>query len=162
MNISVDLCFKILNFCLYVGLAIFVIKRNVIGYIKNLMIQEKQQILTLKDHHKHLQEVCSKISNQIKQDELSFATLRSKFELWHKQVNDQKLQEENVYLQRQQKNEILTIQKMQYLQRQYLIKQQVPYLLQDVEQALHKKFQEDKASCKKYQKTLLDTLGRLN
>lgn len=162
MNISVDLCFNILNLAVRVGLVAFLIKRYIVGRVQKLIFQEKQDLLDLKDQHAQLRESCNKISKQMQQDEVAFALLRAKFEIWHQKVKQQELQEKNACILRQQKIEILALQKIKHLQQRRFVAMQVPNLLCNVAQKLQKEFMNNKIFGKQYQIKLLDVLEKIH
>lgn len=158
MNFTVDGLFKLLNFLARIGVVIFIVRRYFVSTIQKSIALEKSDLEVLQQKHGHLRESIASIEQQMKQDELVFAQLRSKFEIWNQQVEKHAQKELIECQQRQKKIEMSVHKKTETLQHRQLLQAEVPALLDDVAKSLVQQFAQDKTMHKKYQTNLLNAL----
>lgn len=150
MTGTVDIVFKILNFlvvCIGAGYLIF---RYGILHILMLMRHDKKQKEEMLQKHQDLLQQNDAIQLQGYDQELSYQAMQETFRLWQLREQKQEL-EKKAWLRRyQQELEQKQIIKLQNVQRQYVLKKQMPKMLQEISEDLRATFDKSPQKQKKY------------
>ena len=150
MTGTVDIIFKILNFlvvCIGAGYLMF---RYGILYIVMLMRQDKKQKEEMLQKHQDLLQQNDAIQQQGYDQELSHQAMQEKFRLWQSREQKQELEKQAWLRQYRQELEQKQIVKLQNAQHQYLLKKQIPKMLQEISDDLRIVFDKNSQKQKKY------------
>lgn len=156
--ILIDEIFNVLNLIARIVIAVFIVRRFVVGKVKTEIEIEKQQVHLLEQQHVQIKSNCSQIAQKMKDEEKKFEELQRKFDTWNQEIARQ-TQHHMMMCQEREKNiERAHVLKQQYLQKKQLTRQEVPAILEQTTKILSKKFESDKDLGKKYRTNVIELL----
>ena len=159
MTFSVDEIFKVLNLLMRIGLVVYVIKRYVINEIKLHITQEKKEIDLLQQQRTKLRQECENIEKTMKAEQTTFQTMQEKFTAWDSIVKAAALQEQAMCQERQKMMNLLSVRKLESVQRLHVIQTEIPAIISQTAHDLQQTFQGDTALGQKYITKVLDALA---
>lgn len=156
--ILIDEIFNVLNLIARIVIAVFIVRRFVVGKVKTEIEIEKQHIQLLEQQHVQIKNSCSQIAQTMKNEEKKFEELQRKFDIWNQEVARQ-AQHHSIMCQEREK----LIERAHDLKQQYLLKKQlnrleIPEILEQTKKTLSDKFQNDKELGKKYRTNVIELL----
>ena len=159
--IFINVVFRFLNFLVLMAVFYYGIKRFMIPAVLKMIAMYDQFILNLKNERQIVAVECQSISEKTDLQELKFESIQTKFLLWEKKCEDQKVVRV-VELQKVEKNIHNRFDiRSQVVMNELAIKEQLPYILDRVTQQLQVKYHEAESQ-KKYTEDLIHVMKELS
>lgn len=155
MTFSVDVLFQILNFLVVCIGVVYIVKRYGILYIVSSMRLKRHKQEELHRQYENLLQQCDSIKLQVQEIEHSYVSMQEKFDVWQTKVQQEHMKERATLLGCEQKLQAKQLIKLQSLQQQQIIEQQLPKILQDVSDNLQATFEKKSALQQEYTAQLL-------
>ncbi len=155
MIVSIDNVFRLLNFSVVcIGVA-YLLKRYGISYIvASMNLQKHKQEELSREHNKLLQQY-DLIKLEAQEQEVSYAGMKEKFHIWQTKTQQEGAARQAALLDCEQKLQKKQLVKMQSLQHQQVVQQQLPTLLKEISDNLEAKFEQNSLLQKEYTAQLI-------
>lgn len=155
MTFSIDAIFRILNFLVVSIGAVYLIRRYGILYIVSSMRLQKHKQEELHRQYDNVLQQCDSIKLQVQELEHSYVVMKEKFHIWQAKVQQESMEKKATLLACEQKLQEKQVVKLNNLQQQQIIEQQLPTILQEVSDNLQAKFDKNSALQQEYTAQLI-------
>lgn len=155
MTFSLDNCFRLLNFAVLSTGFVYVVRRYGIVALMTSMRLEKQKKEEMQRVHQEVLQQCDDVKDKEQEHEKSYLAMQEKFQIWQNRVEQQAIQEQRLMLRYYEELAQKQVIKDQNVQRQYLLRKQLPKLLHEVTQSLQSDFEKNEKGQKEYTAQLL-------
>ncbi len=154
-HLVIDTIFNFINFAARLAIVFYLIKKYIAPKIANSIFYEKESLKILHQQHIELKDQCVEIEKMIENQEKLYFDLQKKFEIWQNSLVEEQQKYERDCRDYERKLAYQFEKKQYNLQRQMMLKQEFPTLIEQLEKDLHQKIKQDPQLYKKYMQNLV-------
>lgn len=155
MTFSVDNVFRLLNFLVVcVGAAYLMRRYGILQIVSSMRLQKHKQEELHREYNNLLQQY-DFIKLQAEEQEHSYIAMKEKFHVWQTKVQHDDMIKQAMLLACEQELQKKQLIKLQSLQQQQIVQQQLPTILQEISDDLKNKFERNSVLQKEYTTELI-------
>jgi len=159
MHSMIDSIFNFINFAVRIGLVIYIIKKYVVRSVSNAIVYEQESIKLLESKYQDIKTHSQQIEKNIQDQEQLYFDLQKKFAIWKSTIEQEQVEFEKKCVEREEIAQALFEKKRRNIQRKFILKHELPLLLDQVKNDIKVDIKKDQQLGKKYIQNIMTHLS---
>jgi hypothetical protein len=160
MQPMVDTIFNFINFAARIGLVIYIIRKYVVRLVSNAITYEQESFKLLESKYQDIKIHSHQIEKNIEEQEQLYFDLQKKFVIWKSSIEQQQAQYEKKCSEREKIARLLFEKKQENIQRKFLLQQELPNVLAQVQNDIQVQINKDQQLGKNYIQNIMTHLSK--
>ncbi len=155
----IDSVFNFINFAVRIGLVIFIIRKYVVRSVSSAILYEKESMKLLESKYQDIKAHSQQIEKNIQDQEQIYFELQKKFMAWKNLIDQEQIQFEKKCLEREKIAHALFEKKRKNIQRKFILKQELPIVLEQLQNDIRSEIHKDQQLGKRYIQNIMTHLS---